>query len=93
MTTSTCLLIDRDCPLQTLQEAAAAIAGSGTELLLDFSAVQRIDAKALITIEELVERAEQAEVAVVFRGVNVKVYKVLKLVGLASKFPFVSFDN
>ena len=64
-----------------------------SELLLDFSAVQRIDAKALIAIEELAERAEQAEVAVVFRGVNVKVYKVLKLVRLASKFSFVSFDN
>jgi anti-anti-sigma regulatory factor len=93
MTTSTCLLLDRDCPLQTLQEATAVIAGATSELLLDFSAVERIDAKALIAIEELAERAEQAEVAVVFRGVNVRVYKVLKLVRLASKFSFVSFDN
>ena len=92
MTTSTCLLVDRDCPLQTLQEAATAI-GTGGELLFDFSAVERIDAKVLIAIEDLAERAEQAEVAVVFRGVNVKVYKVLKLVRLASKFSFVSFDN
>jgi anti-anti-sigma regulatory factor len=92
MTTSTCLLVDRDQPLQTLQEATA-IAGTGSELLLDFSSVERLDAKALIAIEALAERAQQAEVAVVFRGVNVKVYKVLKLVRLASKFSIVSFDD
>ena len=93
MTTSTCLLVDGACPAQTLREATASIGGTTSELLLDFSAVQRIDASALIAIEELAERAQHAEVAVVFRGVNVKVYKVLKLVRLASKFSFVSFDN
>jgi len=93
MTTSTCLLVDGVRPVQTLREATASIGGTTSELLLDFSAVQRIDASALIAIEELAERAQHAEVAVVFRGVNVKVYKVLKLVRLASKFSFVSFDN
>lgn len=90
MTTSTPLLVDSESPLQTLKEAAARIAGADGELMLDFSAVQRIDPKALRALEELAKEAEQAKVEVVFRGVNVTVYKVLKLARLASRFSFIN---
>jgi anti-anti-sigma regulatory factor len=90
MKTSACLLVDGKCPLTTLQEATTAVAQAEGELLLDFSAVQHIDAKSLFALEQLAEKAEQAKVAVVIRGVNVKIYKVLKLAGLASSFSFLS---
>jgi anti-anti-sigma regulatory factor len=57
---------------------------------LDFSSVQRIDAIALSAMAEFADIADSKGVKVVLRGVNVGVYKVLKLVKLASRFSFVS---
>jgi anti-anti-sigma regulatory factor len=88
MTTSTGLLVNSESPLQTLKEAIAMIATAGGELVLDFSAVQHIDPQALVALQELAQAAERAKLAVVLRGVNVKVYKVLKLARLASQFSF-----
>jgi anti-anti-sigma regulatory factor len=89
MTTSTSLLVDSACPLKTLQEAAAMMASADGELVLDFSAVQSIDTKALVAMEGLAKSAAQAKLAVVLRGVHVKVYKVLKLARLTSQFSFL----
>jgi anti-anti-sigma regulatory factor len=66
------------------------IAEAGSELVLDFSTVQHIDPKALRAMEELAQGAERAKLIVVFRGVNVKIYKVLKLARLASRFSFLN---
>ena len=90
MTTLTPLLVDGACPLKTLQEAVAMIASADGELVLDFSAVRSIDTKALVAMEELAKSAERANLAVVFRGVPVKVYKVLKLARLTSQFSFIN---
>jgi anti-anti-sigma regulatory factor len=90
MTTSTSLLVDSACPLKTLQEAVAMIASADGELVLDFSAVRSIDTKALVAMEELANGAERAKLTIVFRGVQVKVYKVLKLARLTSQFSFIN---
>ncbi len=90
MTDSNCLLVDSECPDKTLREATATIAGINGELVLDFSEVQYINPKALRALEELAEEAERAQVAVVVRGVNVQVYKVLKLARLTSQFSFIN---
>jgi ABC-type transporter Mla MlaB component len=50
----------------------------------------RIDAIALSAMAEFADIADSKGVKVVLRGVNVGVYKVLKLVKLASRFSFVS---
>ena len=56
-------------------------AGHGDgEVTLDFSSVRRIDPGALRAMEELARMADEKDVKVVLRGVNVDVYKVLKLV-------------
>ena len=52
------------------------------EAILDFSSVRRIDPSALQAMEEFVRIADDKAVKVVLRGVNVDVYKVLKLVKL-----------
>jgi anti-anti-sigma regulatory factor len=90
MTTSTSLLADSTSPDKTLREAMAMIATAEGELVLDFSPVLHIEPKALRALEELAEAAERAQRPVVVRGVNVKVYKVLKLARLTSQFTFVS---
>jgi anti-anti-sigma factor len=90
MTTSTLLLVDSACPLKTLQEAVAMMAGAVGELVLDFSAVQSIDTKALAAMEGLAKSAERAKLAIVLHGVQVKVYKVLKLARLTSQFSFIN---
>ena len=89
MTTSTCVLMDTVAPLKTLQEITAKLAGADGELGLDFSAIDHIDAETLRALDELALAAERAKVAIAFRGVNVKVYKVFKLAGLTSLFSFV----
>ena len=60
------------------------------EMFLDFSAVQRLDPAGLGAVKALAQLAEQKSVKVIIRGVNVDVYKVLKLARLTSRFSFVN---
>lgn len=60
------------------------------EAILDFSAVRRVDAKALQALAEIAAIAEGRGVTVSLRGTNVAIYKVLKLVKLAPKFVFLT---
>jgi anti-anti-sigma regulatory factor len=73
----------------TLQEALAKLDSSEPEVVLDFSAVRRIDAPALQALETLAGTADQRAIHVVLCGVNVDVYKVLKLMKLAPRFGFL----
>lgn len=82
--------IDEERVVQALQEAAGKLDGVEGEVVLDFSSVRRIDASALRAMEEFAGIADDKGVKVALRGVNVGVYKVLKLVKLASRFSFVS---
>ena len=84
------LKIDEEHVVQALQEAAEKLASVEGEVALDFSAVRRIDASALRALEEFAGIAEDKGVKVVLRGVNIGVYKVLKLVKLGSRFSFAS---
>jgi anti-anti-sigma regulatory factor len=85
-----CLKIDEEHVVQTLQEAGEKLADVVGEVALDFSAARRIDASALRALEEFAGIAEDKGVKVVLRGVNIGVYKVLKLVKLGSRFSFAS---
>ncbi len=58
------------------------------ELRLDFSGVQRIGPEVLRLLEALAAKAANPPVKVVLSGVNVDIYRVLKLAGLASRFGF-----
>src|SRR5579862_2491870 len=89
-TTAGCLFIDPQKGAQTLREACEKLPSADDELMLDFSAVQRIDAGMLRSLEELVRAAGKAEVSLVLRGTDVTIYKVLKLAGLTSQIQFVN---
>ena len=82
--------IDEERVVQALQEAGEKLDSVEGEVALDFSSVRRIDPSALSALEEFAGLADDKGVKVVLRGVNVGVYKVLKLVKLTSRFSFVS---
>jgi len=76
--------------VHALQEAGEKLDTVDGEVSLDFSSVRRIDPSALRAMEVFAGLAEGKGVKVVLRGVNVGIYKVLKLVKLTSRFSFVS---
>jgi anti-anti-sigma regulatory factor len=84
------VMLDEKQLVPVLQDLAEKLDRAGSELVLDFSAVHWIDSKAVLAIEELAQKADEKSVRVVLRGVNVDVYKVLKLVRLTPRLSFVA---
>jgi anti-anti-sigma regulatory factor len=82
--------IDAEHISESLKDAGAKLAGSSGEAVLDFSLVRRIDPRCIRALEELAGLAEAKAVRVALRGVNVEIYKVLKLVKLTSRFSFMN---
>jgi anti-anti-sigma regulatory factor len=84
------LKIEEERVVQALQEAGEKLESAEGEVVLDFSSVLRIDTCGLRAMEEFARTADDKGVKVAIRGVHVGVYKVLKLVKLASRFSFVN---
>lgn len=84
------LKIDGERVAQSLQEAQAKLDSVEGELVLDFSTVRRVDPSALRALEQFAGVADEKSVKVALRGVNVDVYKVLKLAKLTSRFSFLT---
>ena len=84
------LNIDEDRVVLALREAGGSLDSTQGEAVLDFSSVRRIDSGALQALEEFARIAEEKAVKVALRGVNVDVYKVLKLVKLTQRFSFMN---
>jgi anti-anti-sigma regulatory factor len=84
------LNIDEARVVAALRESGEKLDGTEGEAVLDFSSVRRIDSSAVRALEELARVADEKNVKVVLRGVNVDVYKVLKLIKLTRRFSFVN---
>lgn len=84
------LNIEEERIVPALQEAADRLDGARGEAVLDFSSVRRIDSGALWALEGFARIADEKAVKIVLRGVNVDVYKVLKLIKLTHRFSFVN---
>jgi len=84
------LNIDEMRMVPALREAGDKLNGTEGEAVLDFSCVRRIDSSALRAMEEFARVADDKNVKIALRGVNVDVYKVLKLVKLTRRFTFVN---
>jgi anti-anti-sigma regulatory factor len=84
------LKIDEERVVQALQEAGEKLDSAEGEVVLDFSSVLRVDTCGLRALEEFARTADDKGMKVAIRGVHVGVYKVLKLVKLASRFSFVN---
>lgn len=74
--------------LAGLDEAAEKLDSTDGEIVLDFSSVRRMDSNAVRVLQEFARKADAKSVKVVLRGVNVDVYKVLKLVKLTARYSF-----
>jgi anti-anti-sigma regulatory factor len=72
------------------QEAVEKINSGPGEVILDFSSVLRVDSNVVGAMEELAGLAEERSVKVALRGVNLDVYKVLKLLRLTERFSFLT---
>lgn len=71
-----------------LQQAIEKLNGAGSEMVLDFTSVRRIDASALRALESLAGMADDKAVKIALHGVNVDVYKALKLMKVAPRFAY-----
>jgi anti-anti-sigma regulatory factor len=84
------LRVDGERAVQDVEEAREKLAQAHGELVLDFSSVTRLDPSVVRAMQTLTGKAEEAKVRVVLRGVNVDLYKVLKLANLAPRFSFMA---
>ena len=82
--------IDGERVVPCLEEAREKLDRADGEMILDFSSVGRIDARALRALEELAAGAEDKGVKLVLRGASTDVYRVLKLMKLAQRFSFLT---
>ncbi len=82
------LNVDETRVVQALREAGDNLDGTEGEAVLDFSSIRRIDPGAVRAIEAFASIADKKAVKVVLRGVNIDVYKVLKLLKLTQRFSF-----
>lgn len=87
---ATAFFIEEEKMASILQEIAGNLDHAQGEAGLDFSSVRRISSDALRALEDLNRVADAKAVKVVLRGVNVDLYKVLKLLKLTQRFSFVS---
>ncbi len=84
------LKVDPGRTAQNLNDAVQKLESAQGELVVDFSAVHRIDADSLRAMEKLTEAAGERKVKLVLKGVGVDVYKVFKLANLTSRFSCIS---
>ena len=82
--------VDGNSAALALHEAGKKLDSAGGDAFLDFSAVRRIDSSGLRALEDFATAAGEKTVKVTLRGVNVDIYKVLKLARLSSRFSFVN---
>jgi anti-anti-sigma regulatory factor len=84
------LRIDAERVIEALEDAREMLDSANGELVLDFSSVRRIDPGAVKALQTLAATADEKTVKVILRGVNIEIYKVLKLVKLTRRFSFVT---
>jgi anti-anti-sigma regulatory factor len=82
--------VDEEGVVHALQQAGEKLDTDNGQVVLDFSSVRRVDPAALCAMEELASIADGRGVKLALRGVNIDVYKVLKLAKLAPRFSFLS---
>jgi len=88
-TDSVYLAIDGERGAHAFDEAMEKLA-SGGEMVLDLSSVARVTAASMTAMEKLATAAEEKSVKVALRGVNIDVYRALKVGRLAPRLSFLS---
>ena len=73
-----------------IREGIEKVSRGESDVMVDFSAVPRIDGNAAGALEELAALADGRSVKVVLRAVNSDIYRVLKLLNLTTRFTFLT---
>jgi anti-anti-sigma regulatory factor len=73
---------------QSLNEVREKLGSTEGEAVVDFSSVERLDTAGLQELDKLAGAAEEKSAKVTLRGVNVGIYKVLKLARLTARFSY-----
>jgi anti-anti-sigma regulatory factor len=89
-TASETVVVNGERVAETLKEVCGKLPADAGEVLLDFFLVQTLDPAAIKGLEDLAGTADVLKVKVILRGVNVEIYKVLKLSGLSDRFLFIN---
>ena len=82
-------VIDEEHIAQQLNEIREKLPTEEPEVLLDFFLAQTLNPADIRALEDLAGAADASNARIVLRGVNVEMYKVLKLAGLCDKFSFI----
>jgi anti-anti-sigma regulatory factor len=72
-----------------LQTAREKLEIANGELVLDWASVSRMGADSLAAIATLADTADEKSVRLIFRGVNIDIYRVLKLSNLSGRITFL----
>lgn len=84
------LIIEAEGLAASLKEGGRKMTGTEGDVVLDFSSVKRVDPAALTALTEFVDTAAAKSVKVELCGVDIDVYRVLKLARLTRRFSRVS---
>jgi anti-anti-sigma regulatory factor len=87
-TTAETLRIDSAGAAGLLQRASEQVKNGANEVIVEFGSVRRIDPRILLLLEQLAAEGAKRKVNISLRGVNIDVYKVIKLSHLAAHFAF-----
>lgn len=90
MTTAMGWVVDGKHVLHSLQEIGQKLDGADHEIVLDFSLVRRLDPSAIQALKDLAALADDKVVKIILRGVNISIYKVLKLTKVTPRFAFLA---
>ena len=82
-------VIDGEHVAQQLNDIREKLATEGPEVLLDFFLAQALDPADIRALDELATSASAESTKLFVRGINIEMYKVLKLAGLTEKFEFI----
>lgn len=82
--------LDQKNVVAALKEAGKELAKAEGEVVLDFSSVEWVDSAIVRALQDFADSADCTGVKVGLRGVDIGVYKVLKLVRLAERFSFAA---
>lgn len=76
----------------SLRDAALQL-DRNSEIVLDFSSVRRIAPRALEDLQTLADLAREKAITIVLRGINIDLYRTLKLLDLTRHFSFRNEDQ
>jgi len=87
-TNAVLMKVDGERVAQAFAEARENLESAQAELVLDLSAVHRLDAAGLRAMERLADAVDGTETRLILTNINIDIYRALKLAKLAARFDF-----